>query len=125
MAQAYRVEWGVKIREKRDLRLCFIQCIINTKTDTKKCIYKKGVPGMYAIKATTLRQNFKDTCDRVYNGETLIVTRPNDQNIIMLSESQYEELQKAQRNLEYITMIDRRFEALERGEGKQHDLIED
>jgi len=80
---------------------------------------------MFAIKATTLRQNFKDVCDRVYNGESLIVTRPNDQNIIMLSEARYAELEKAERNAQYLAKINRGFEQIEAGKGQAHELIED
>ena len=79
---------------------------------------------MFAVKATTLRQIFRIPAIGFVMGEILIVTRPNNQNIVMLSESRYAEMEKAERNAHYLAMIDRRFEALECGEGKEHDLYE-
>lgn len=80
---------------------------------------------MYAVNATHFRQNFKATCDRVQGRESLIITRPNHRNLIMISEDRYAELEKAERNAEYLAKIDRGFEQLRAGKGQVHDLIED
>lgn len=80
---------------------------------------------MFAIKSSTVRKDFRDICERVYGGDIITVVRPDDKNIVMLSEYQYAELEKARRNEAYRAMIDRRFDALDRGEGKPHELIED
>lgn len=78
-----------------------------------------------AVKAKDVKYHFKDLCARIINGETLIVSRPKNENIVMISESEYTELETARRNADFKTMIDKRFEAMERGEGKPHELIED
>ena len=39
---------------------------------------------MIAIKPTQMRDNFKELCDRVVDGETIIVSRPNNKNVVIL-----------------------------------------
>lgn len=71
---------------------------------------------MLAVKSMDVRDNFKALCDKVFSGETLIISRPKNENVVMLSESQYNEIMKAKRNAEYLIKLDRSFEQLERGE---------
>ena len=61
---------------------------------------------MLALKATDVKNNFKAVCAKVFNGETVMLSRPKNQNIVMLSETEYNRLAKAQRNLEYLKMLD-------------------
>jgi antitoxin YefM len=70
---------------------------------------------MLAVKSMDVRDNFKSFCDRVFNGETLIVSRPKNENVVMMSESEYNDLQKAKNNAEYLAMLDRSFEQYEQG----------
>lgn len=62
---------------------------------------------MLAVKSMDVRDNFKSLCDRVFLGETLIVSRPKNENIVMISESEYNEMLKAKRNAEYLAMLDK------------------
>lgn len=62
---------------------------------------------MLALKSMDVRDNFKSFCDKVFNGETLIISRPKNENVVMLSESEYNEMMKAKRNADYLTMIDK------------------
>ncbi len=71
---------------------------------------------MLAVKSMDVRDNFKSFCDKVFNGETLIIARPKNENIVMLSEHEYNEMMKAKRNAEYLAHLDRSFAQLERGE---------
>ena len=57
---------------------------------------------MLAVKSMDVRDNFKSLCDKVFNGETLIISRPKNENIVMLSEAKYNEMMKAKRNAEYL-----------------------
>lgn len=57
---------------------------------------------MLAVKSMDVRENFKSLCDKVFRGETLIVSRPKNENIVMMSESEYNEIMKAKRNAEYL-----------------------
>lgn len=71
---------------------------------------------MLAVKSMNVRDNFKDWCNQVINGETLIVSRPKNENVVILSEKEYNELQKAKRNAEYMAMLDESLTQLERGD---------
>ncbi len=61
---------------------------------------------MQAVKSMDVRENFKSICDRVYTGETIIVSRPKNENVVMMSENEYNEIMKAKRNAEYLEMLD-------------------
>jgi antitoxin YefM len=61
---------------------------------------------MLAVKSMDVRDNFKNFCDRVFHGETLIISRPKNENIVMLSETEYNDMMKAKRNADYLTMLD-------------------
>ncbi len=62
---------------------------------------------MLAVKSMDVRDNFKKICDKVFNGETLVVSRPKNQNIVMISEAEYNEIMKIKRNAEYLAMLDK------------------
>ena len=44
---------------------------------------------MLAVKSMDVRENFKSLCDKVFKGETVIISRPKNENIVMMSESEY------------------------------------
>ena len=62
-----------------------------------------------------VRDNFKSLCDKVFNGETLILSRPKIEIVVMLSESDYNEMMKAKRNADYLAMIDKSMAEAEAG----------
>ena len=70
---------------------------------------------MLAVKSMDVRANFKTLCDKVFNGETLIISRPKNDNIVMLSEHEYNEMMKAKRNAEYLAMLDKSMAEAEAG----------
>jgi antitoxin YefM len=70
---------------------------------------------MLAVKSMDVRENFKSLCDKVFRGETLIVSRPKNENIVMVSEKEYNELQKAKRNTEYLAMLNKSMAEAEAG----------
>ena len=70
---------------------------------------------MLAVKSMDVRDNFKSLCDKVFNGETLIISRPKNENIVMLSEHEYNEMVKAKRNADYLAMIDKSMAEAEAG----------
>ena len=70
---------------------------------------------MLAIKSMDLRDNLKALCDKVFHGETLIISRPRNENVVMLSEKEYNEMLKAKRNAEYLTKLDESYEELRQG----------
>ena len=70
---------------------------------------------MLAVKSMDVRDNFKSLCDKVFNGETLIISRPKNENVIMLSETEYNDIMKAKRNAEYLAMLDKSMAEAEAG----------
>ena len=70
---------------------------------------------MTAVKSIDLRDNFKSFCDKVFGGETLIISRPKNENVVMISENEYNHLQKARRNAEYLNMLERSMEEAKAG----------
>ena len=70
---------------------------------------------MLAVKSMDVRENFKMLCDRVFHGETLIVSRPKNENVVIVSENEYNELMKAKRNADYLAMLDQSITEAESG----------
>lgn len=70
---------------------------------------------MIAVKPTQLREQLKTICDQVVKGETVIICRPNHENVVMVSEKQYNEMMRVVRNAAYLEMIDESMAALEKG----------
>ena len=80
---------------------------------------------MLAVSYSTIRNNLKDYCDQATdNNETIIVTRKEEKNVVLLSLEKYNQIIKAARNAEYLAMIDRGIEQLSSEKGQQHELIE-
>ena len=80
---------------------------------------------MLAVNYSTIRNNLKDYCDKVTDSqETVIVTRKDEKNVVIISLEKYNQLEKAVRNTEYLAMIDRGIAQLEAGKGQKHELIE-
>ena len=71
---------------------------------------------MLAVKSMDVRDNFKEWCNKVIGGETLVVSRPKNENVVIVSEKEYNELAKAKRNEEYLKKLDHSFAQLEQGE---------
>lgn len=70
---------------------------------------------MVAVKSMDVRENFKAFCDKAFNGETLIVSRPKNENVVIISENEYNEMLKAKRNAEYLEMLAKSDEDLKAG----------
>ena len=62
---------------------------------------------MLAVNYTTIRNNLKDYCDKVTDeSETVIVTRKDEKNVVIISLEEYNALVKARRNAEYLAKLD-------------------
>ena len=80
---------------------------------------------MLAVNYSTIRNHLKNYCDEATdNGETVIVTRKDEKNVVILSLEKYNQLEKAAKNAEYLAMLDRSIRQLDSGRGQQHELIE-
>lgn len=80
---------------------------------------------MLAVNYSTIRSNLKGYCDKVTDeNETIIVTRKDEKNVVIISLNEYNTLTKAARNAEYLAMIDNSIKQLSEGKGQIHELIE-
>ena len=80
---------------------------------------------MLSVNYSTIRNNLKAYCDKATdNNETVIVTRKDEKNIVIMSLEQYNSIMKAARNAEYLAKLDRSMEQLSQGRGTVHDRIE-
>ena len=81
---------------------------------------------MLAANYTTVRNNFKDFCDKVSDeDEAVLITRKSDRNVVIISLDKYNQLEKDLRNALYLAKLDRGFEQINSGKGVVHELIED
>ena len=71
---------------------------------------------MLAVKSMDVRDHFKEWCQKVIAGETLVVSRPKNENVYIISEPEYNELIRIRKNAEYIAMLDKSQQELENGE---------
>jgi antitoxin YefM len=71
---------------------------------------------MLAVKSVNVRDNFKEWCDKINMGETVVISRPRNENIYMISEAEYNALQKAKKNAEYLAKIDESIENHKKGD---------
>lgn len=80
---------------------------------------------MLAVSYSTIQNHLGDYCDKVTdNSETVIVTRNDEKNVVIMSLEQYNSIMKALRNAEYLVKIDQGIAQLEAGKGQVHELIE-
>ena len=72
---------------------------------------------MLAVNYSTIRDNLKSYCDKVSDEqETVIVTRKGEKNVVLISLNEWNALQKAVRNAEYLNKLNRAADQVERGE---------
>lgn len=71
---------------------------------------------MLAVNYSTIRENFKSYCDKVTDdNETVIVTRKNEKNIVIISLNEWNELQKSLHNSQYLNKLERSIIEIEEG----------
>lgn len=88
----------------------------------------KGAEYMLAVNYTNLRENMKGYMDRVTDDyETMIVTRKDNKNIVMLSEESYNNLMEnvhvMGNKFNYDWLMESKVQ-LEKGNVSTHDLVE-
>lgn len=71
---------------------------------------------MLAVNYSTIRSKLKDYCDKATDeNETVIVTRKDEKNVVLISLEQYNEFLKIKRNSEYLKKIDKSQKQIEDG----------
>ena len=83
---------------------------------------------MIAVSGTKVRNNFKEYCDRVVDdSETLVITRERGENLVMLSEADYNNLMETIRiyaNPEFKKKLDASISQYEAGSMKERELLD-
>ena len=91
----------------------------------KYCYARKG-SFLYDNVIKSHLNNLKEYCDMATDvGETVIVTRKADKNVVILSLERFNLMEKAIRNSQYLAKLDRAFDQLYAGKGQEHELIEE
>ena len=77
-----------------------------------------GVLFVITLRTIDLRNNFKRVSDLINSGEKVLIARPHNENLVIMSEKEYNQLDKALHNAEYFARID---DAVKRAsEGRDH-----
>lgn len=61
---------------------------------------------MMTIRANDLHTRFREICNAVLDGDTVIVARPRNENIVLVSETEFNAMMKAKRNAEYLQKLE-------------------
>lgn len=70
---------------------------------------------MIALKSFDMRNDFKKISDLVSSGEKVLISRPRNENFVVLSEKEYNKLEKIRRNAEYLEKINKSMQQLAEG----------
>lgn len=83
---------------------------------------------MIATNYSEVRNNLKAYCDKATKDyETIIITRKNNENVVLMSEEVYNNLMEnlyIRSNLKYYQKLVESIKEVEKGNIKEHDLIE-
>ncbi len=67
-------------------------------------------------KQVDVRANIKKYFDMACNGRAIMIPRKENKNVVILSEEEFHELEKAKRNAEYLAKIDLANEQIRTGQ---------
>lgn len=87
-------------------------------------VRRKEVGSMIATRPLDLRSNLKKYMDVAFRGEPVIISRPKNENVVMVSEADYNDLIKARKNADYLAHLDQSFEQLSNGQTISFSLDE-
>jgi len=79
---------------------------------------------MTVAKQMDFRANIKKFLDLAFEGETIFIPRKGNKNVYIISQSKYEEFQKAQRLAEYWNLIEKSRAQIEEGNSVKMSLSE-
>jgi len=84
---------------------------------------------MIATSYSTVRQRFKDYCDKATNDfETIIITRERGENVVMMSEAEYNNLMEnlyVRSNKKYYNELMKSIDQLKSGKGQKKELLDE
>ena len=68
-----------------------------------------------ATVATDLKANLKYYIEKAISGDSIIITRPRKKNVVLISEDEYNELQRIKKNSEYMHKLNMSMEQAKQG----------
>lgn len=68
-----------------------------------------------ATVATDLKANLKYYIEKAISGDSIIITRPKKKNVVLISEDEYNELQRIKKNSEYMYKLNISMEQAKQG----------
>ncbi len=84
---------------------------------------------MLAANYSTVRNKFKDYCDKAAKDfETIIITRERGDNVVLMSEAEYNNLLEnlyVRSDSAYYNELLRSIEQLKKGQGRKRELIDE
>ncbi len=79
-------------------------------------VQKGGIFFMLAVNYSTIRKDLKNYCDKVTEeSETVIITRKNEKNVVLLSLEEYNEMIRELKNAEYLKRLNRSIQQAKEG----------
>jgi hypothetical protein len=77
----------------------------------------KGVGELVVVKADDSINVFEAMCERAVNGEAVMFTMPqNNRQFFVLSNDEFNEMEKARRNIEYLNKLEHSVKRIEEGD---------
>jgi antitoxin YefM len=71
---------------------------------------------MIAIKTADLTQDFRRIATMITGGEKVIISRPRNENLVIISEKDYNELERLRQNAQYLSKLDESLNQAKKGE---------
>jgi antitoxin YefM len=85
-----------------------------------------SIPVVTAMNATSFRKELRKQLETItQNDVTMIITRPDEKNVVVLSEEQYQEMIKTINNLSYELKLTKSFLEMEQGNYVEFDSVEE
>lgn len=79
---------------------------------------------MNVIKAVDLHTRFREICIDVEQGEKVLIARPHNKNMVLISEKVFNAIIKERNNFKYIEKLNKSFKGAENGEYMSCDFDE-
>ena len=70
---------------------------------------------MKVVRRKDLKANIRQYFDMAFDGEAVVVPRKENRNVVIISEDEYRQLEKARNNLEYLLMLRKSEEQIRSG----------
>lgn len=77
---------------------------------------------MISVKTNDIKTDFKRISKLLLNGEKVLISRPHNKNIVMMSEEEFNQIDKIRRNAEYLAMLDKSQEQIKNGQYEKFTL---